>query len=649
MSILNDHRINFFGGIQVDVSLPNNLENYYIDANGNPIPQDQQTDDNSVAIFDSKTSLMTDFVRDNNITDEQILNMLRYPAENSAHEQYFTNGGWNIYGQHSVVTDSVNVSSAGFPGQVSEHSPLSGFPVSLLGSANPDTGQTGVSSAVMVDLNPLGSQYSQIILGGFLVGDKDNPLLHLQGDFICSNIGCGKTNFLGLDQKLLNGETDSPGSSSFTGTWQVTFSKAQIVAYANSGNPTADQLITELVERNDIEGFVVNFTFFEMCPKYTTDQIRESYYTNQNERNPSIGRIVGTIGVAFANETKMYPDGRMLLANVSTDAGGHKLPTNFYATAYASTFATDEGGRFAVNLLTALTQNNFRTVRDGNTSTPIDPAIDVGELTLKAGDTTIGTLTPDYEHYYKFGGIVDMELDSSKLATAQSQTLSLVSAPMGSPNGSPLKSLNLYEQAYRLYSDSKNVYTGETHADTHEVTLVARYLGEVVPSSLNVAVKRVDIDGYNDEDYLDLSTNNVHFEAGQPSATYTLKNAMGRDAVGGFEQVEFSHGDTKYLVNTRKYQHNDFGIASGTTISWDQVYEYALRYHYLNFAGMSTVFPLNLEQTIRQHGEGITLRTSSRYWPTSLYMPIVRSMSPSQVRLLNAFIDGSGWNPTKPI
>ncbi|WP_299495711.1 hypothetical protein [uncultured Shewanella sp.] len=60
---------------------------------------------------------------------------------------------------------------------------------------------------------------------------------------------------------------------------------------------------------------------------------------------------------------------------------------------------------------------------------------------------------------------------------------------------------------------------------------------------------------------------------------------------------------------------------------------------------MSTVFPLNLAQTILDNKEGIKARMSSQYWPTSLYMPIVRSMSPSQVRLINAFAFNTPWDP----
>ncbi len=645
MSILNGPRINFFGGIEVDVSVPNNSDSYHIDKNGDLLPADQQTEANLHAIFDSKTSTLTDFVYDNNITDEQIIAMLKGPTDDDG-VPYFTSGGWNIYGQHTVVTNNVNVSSAGSPGKVSETTPFAGQPIYLLGSPNPETGQIGVSSPMMVDLNPIGSQYSQIALGGIVIGDPQKPLLHLQGNRICSNILSGHPSSLGLDQKILNGAPDAPGSSMFTGTWQATFIKDDIIAIGQSDNDTANTAIKNFVATDGFEGVVINFTFFEMCPKFGTDNVRESYNTNQDERNPSVGRIVGTIGIAFAGETAQCPDGRVLIANVSTDSGQEKGPKNFYATSYASAFSTSTvDAVLAVNMLTTLTQNKFRVDRDAYTSSTIDPAIDVGNLSVTADGTSVGTLKPDYANYYKYGGIVDLSIDQKTLSTILAGALSITSAA----GYSSIKSLNLSEQPYRIFSDSKNIYVGEFATDTTTIKLQVRYLGQAIPQAIQITVARVDLDQLNEEKYLDISPTSIDLNQYQTFVNYTLKNSAGTDADAGFEQIQFSYQNASFTVNTRKYKHTDFGIQSGSTITWDQVYKHALRFHYLNFLGMSTVFPLNQAQTIQQHKEGIRIRTSSKYWPTTLYMPVVRSMSPSQVRLINAYTSGDPWDSTVKI
>lgn len=611
MSILNGPRINFFGGIEVDVSVPNNQGTYPINGNNE-------------AIFDPKTSTLTDLVYEQNITDDDLIAMLREPFT-SSDGPYFTNGGWNIYGQHSVITNNVNISSGGSPGSVSITSPFVGFPMYLLGSANPDSGQTGVSSPVMVDLNPLGSLYSQIALGGLVVGDINNPLLHLQGDKIVGNAG--------LFRKIINREPDAPGSSMFAGSWQVTFNKSEIIAFGKSENSSANSAIEDFINTPGMTGIVINFSFFEMCPQMTTEELRKSYYSNQNERNPSVGRIVGTIGIAFDGEPAAYPDGRLLLDSVT------QVP------AYAYVNSSESAPQLSLDMLLALTQKDFRKQRDGYTASTIDPAINAGSLTLTAQSETIKTFTPNYEDYYKYGGIIDVPLTTDEAKILESNPLSV------SNNGSATdgSDINLKEQAYRIFSSNKDVYVGEKNGDAQNVELAIRYLGKPIPNGITLEVSSVDLDGLNKEDYLDLSQNQIAINAGQTTAEYTLSVKAGVDAVAGWQQVQFAYQDAKFVINTRKFKYTDFNIPSGSTVTWDDVYKHNLRYHYLNFLGMSTVFPLNLAETIQQYRNSIKDRTSSKYWPTTLYMPIVRSMSPSQVRLLNAFAFNEPWNPDAEI
>ncbi len=615
MSILNSTRINFFGGIEVDVSVPNNTGTYPIGKDG----ADEQ-------IFDPKTSTLTDFVYENNITDEQIIDMLKAPASNGG-SPYFTNGGWNIYGQHLVTTNQVKVRSSGDPGQVTLQSPIADLPFYLLGSVDPINGQS-ISSAVMVDLNPLGSLYSQIALGGIMVGEQQNPLLHLQGDRIVGNQG--------LFRKIIVREGDSPGSSMFAGSWQVTYDMAkEVVAFGKTGNQQQDQFIEQFLSTPGATGVVVSFSFFEMCPKMTTDEVRKSYGTNENERNPSVGRIIGTIGLAFEGETAEYPDGRVL----NDTATG--VPVNAQVVPLRA-----DSSALSVNLSIALTQQEFRSVRDGYTADTLNPAIDAGTLSVFAGNTQIGDILPNYSDYYLFGGIVDMAMTKEQSTLADTHQLSV----RGPASTASMTAISLMEQPYRIFSDSKDVYMGERACDTDKITLEVRYLGKAVPDAITIVVTRVDVDGVNTDHYLDFSTNTIDVPKGQTSVSYTLQNALGKDGAAGWEQVQFAYGDqASFVVNTRKFEFTNFGIAKGATITWDDAYKHALRYHYLNFLGMSTIFPLNLAQTIQQNKDGIKARTSSQYWPTTLYMPIVRSMSPSQVRIINAFSFGIPWDPEAEI
>ena len=80
-------------------------------------------------------------------------------------------------------------------------------------------------------------------------------------------------------------------------------------------------------------------------------------------------------------------------------------------------------------------------------------------------------------------------------------------------------------------------------------------------------------------------------------------------------------------------------------MTWEQVYNNVLRFFYVVFPAMSKRIPLNFEDAIRGTGELILARTSDVYRNTTLYMPIVRSMTPSQVELLRAYLTGTPWNP----
>lgn len=615
MSILNGPRINFWGGIEVDVSTVNNAGKYPIDKNGN-----LTTGTTKNPVFDVKNATMNEFVIKNGITDEQIMDILRSPADIDRKEG-FTNGGWNIYGQHSVVTNNVVVSSAGEPGAVSTETPLADLPITLLGSVNPATGQRE-GSPVMVDLNPLGSVYSQIVLGGVLIGDIDKPLLHLQGDKIASNIG--------LDHKVLNGGSFVV----YSGTFQVTFDKSEILASGQTKDKDQNKAIQTFLATEGMEGIVINFSFFEGIPRSDTPALLKSYVLNENERNPVEGRVVGTVGIAFAGETAQNPDGRLL----KNGAGN--------ATAYAcSTSSSDGTDLLAVNLSIALTQEKAREDRTGYATTPIDPAIDAGPLSLFAGTQELRQFSPDYTNYYLYGGISDVVLNKAQMTSAKYNQLSIFSSlSTDSFVG------DLVESSYRLYSDAINVYMGEKAGYKQDIELQLRYLGQAVTAETTIVVGRVDLDGFNKEQYLDTSVQQVTFPAGQASTTYTLTNAATSNGIGGFEQMGFFYPDQKnpetmHTVNTRKYMYTDFGIAKGATVTWDQAYNNALRYHYLNFLGMSNVFPLNDANTIKNNAAGIRTRTSSEYMGTSLYMPIVRSMSPSQIRLINAYTSGEGWDP----
>ena len=70
-----------------------------------------------------------------------------------------------------------------------------------------------------------------------------------------------------------------------------------------------------------------------------------------------------------------------------------------------------------------------------------------------------------------------------------------------------------------------------------------------------------------------------------------------------------------------------------------------LRFHYLAFPAMSRFIPLNQQDAIWNARQAILARTDDAYKGTTLYMPVVRSMSPCQRALLKAYLTSSPWQP----
>jgi hypothetical protein len=97
-----------------------------------------------------------------------------------------------------------------------------------------------------------------------------------------------------------------------------------------------------------------------------------------------------------------------------------------------------------------------------------------------------------------------------------------------------------------------------------------------------------------------------------------------------------------YFINFRKYPQDDFSrIIQAGNIPWATVYENCLRFYYILFPAMSKRIPLNDEATIRAVGGEILKRISDSYRPTTLYMPLTRSLSPGKVALLRAYLEES--------
>ncbi|MGY2400647.1 hypothetical protein [Pseudomonas sp. SDO5271_S396] len=600
MSILNGPRLNFWGGIRTDVSVPNNSPT---------IPFNGKKD---WPLFDLTTSTLEPGAQ--SYTDDQLNNMINTPTGN-----YYTAGGWNHYGQHVVDMQNALISSQGNPGNISTTGDLVGQPVYLLGSVDPVTGQGPVSGPMMVDLDPTASTTTQIFVGGLQIGDNTNIQLLIRNNAVCSSYDVS-------GRVLEPQKMDAPGSFHASGTFQLTFPLSSIVSWnKNSAG------LKSIIQAPGATGIVLRFVMFEMCPTMTTPQLDADYAAGKFTPNPSIGRVIGTLAPAFPGEPLTCQPGRQLVNQATDNAAYVELGKN---------------GLLSLDMVNVIPKQTFRAVRTDITS-PIGPNANYGPVTIAAGSVPLITLNPTGSplvDYYKYGGIVDVALNGS-----QQQAVRTTPLTISAPNTVANTQLKAIESTYRVYADPRNLYL-EDYPQGLSITLQVRYLGGPVPQNTQVSLQAGPPQTYKLPKYWDFLTfpPSLTVKAGQQSVSFPVNLKPGSNAQAGFTQLTCTANGVAagaFFTNFRKYAQTDFGIPRGSIVSWQQVYPNVLRFHYLAFPAMSRYVPLNQPDAIMAAKNAILARTSDAYKGTTLFMPVVRSMSPSQRALLRAYLTGTPWQP----
>ncbi|MGC5704093.1 hypothetical protein J4P02_28215 [Pseudomonas sp. NFXW11] len=604
MSILNGPRLNFWGGISTDVSVPNNSPTLPTGATSR------------MELFDLTTSTVAPSAQ--GYSDDQLYALINAPDPEIGPNSRYTAGGWNHYGEHVVTLYNALISSQGTPGNIALDGDLVGQPVYLLGSVTPGTGQGPYSGPMMVDLDPTATTTTQIFVGGLQIGNGTTPELLIRWDTVCSSFDVNT-------RVLLPPKMDAPGSFHGSGTFQLTFPLSSIVSY-NQNSPG----LKALIQAPGATGLVLRFSMFEMCPTMTTDQLNDDYAAGQFSPNPSIGRIIGTLATAYANEPHICPPGRQLV-NADKDIA---------SVAYAEV----ANGLLSIDMVNLIPKQTFRARRDDITS-PIGPNADYGTVSIAAGGPALASYPPSdplLQNYYLYGGILDIALNASQLQQVQSNPLS-ISAPGSSVN----PPLSAPERPYRVYSDQRNNYF-DTSSSSVQVTLQARYLGGRVPQDTPIRIKSSATNLYKKTQYWDFLQfpTVLNIPAGQSSVTFNVMPQADSSALAGFTTLTYTIGDNSLsFSNFRKYARTDFGIPAGSQVTWDQVYENVLRFHYLAFPAMSRYIQLNQPDAVMGFKDAILARISPDYQNTTLYMSVVRSMSPSQRALLTAYLTSSPWRP----
>jgi hypothetical protein len=591
MGILNGPRVNFWGGIQTNVCTTNNSENI-----------------GGKNVVNLATATMT-----TTESDADLIEMIRTPAKSNAGTDYFTNGGWNYYGDHQVHYVDATVSSEGEAGAVAESGDLIGEPVYLLGSIDPTTGQGPFFGPVMVDIDPSSGQTTQIFVGGLQIGAGSTPKLLIRHDTVCSSHALGV--------RTLQGESDSPNSSAINGTFQLVFPKSSVTSY-DTGSATLSAIMND----PKATGFVLRFCMFEMAPLMTTPELLAAYEANRNPSNPSSGRVIGTLGPSYQGEPDSCPPGRLL--------------QNSFGGAQGYAILNPEKALLSIDTSSLLQKAKFRSDRTDFTG-PIGANIDYGPISVDTGKAnTASGLTFDARptDYYKYGGIVDVRLKPGNFEILSTQAIAL----SGSKGANAVA---IQEQPLRIYSNARNIYINEEPGGATTLNYVVSYLGGPLNVDTTFTLASSSSGALPNPTFM---TFPATASAKQGDTTLSIPVSYNGNNNPGFEAITISGGGDRYFVNFRNYLVTGFGIAAGSTVTWEQAYENTLRYFYVIFPAMSLRIPLNDEGNIQATAPQIIARLSEDYFPTTLRMPITRSMSPSQTKLLEAFLNQTPWDPPSP-
>lgn len=580
MSYLNGPRINFYGGISINVDTANN-EQYGAD-------EQPLLDLNHASVCSDKS-------------DDEVIEYLRQGVKNKDGQDYYVRAGWNYYGDHQVILQDAKVSSSGEPGAMNQTGSLQNLPVYLLGGREPVTGKGPYGGAVMVDVDPTSSVTSQIYAGGLQVGAGDSPALLVQGDAVSHSRQLGLRYSDKTSPPYL-----TPGSAWASGTFQLAFRKEDIVRIDKS-----DPVLKAIVDDPRSKGVVVRYSLFECFPGRDSQSVLRDLKTNQNNANPSLGRVIGSIGPWYENE-------------LATDVPGRLLINQKLGGAQGIAWLDEAGGRLTLDLVSALEGAQIRSDGKANTG-PIGPNVDYGNLCVQAGDKTVARVPSDPGGYYLRGGLYDIPLSAEAVALLRSQPIVI---------SSDKNDLSISESRLRITSDARNLYV-QPDAAQQLLTLRVTELGGPVRNPVKLRLATEMSGTLADGQFLQYPEC-IDVPAGATEVTVNL----GLNSGSGFSLLTFdAPGATQYHVAFRKYPAHDYSalIASGD-IQWEDVYEHCLRFFYVLFPAMSKRIPLNDEDTIQAVAAELLKRTDDSYRPTTLYMPLTRALSPGKIELLRAYL-----------
>ncbi len=680
MSILSFPRINFSGALSTNPCTCNND-----DVEPAFVQRDSDTFGANVSGLD----------------DDQIFAYARQPVNMSYQPggptRTYIRSGWNLYGDYTTTFENALVTSiVTGPGTAITSpvlDPLIGVPVALLGSVSADPERRG--DAMLCDLDPTGLVTTQLWIGGVQFGPAsyagETGDASFQPQFNTDTRGF--QNWL----NFMSTVGAYAGEQNFVGigcVMQIGIPASALPATIEFPSPGLRSLLN--AARN-AAGLVVRFRMFEIEPQITGVNLEAIFAQGQAQANPAVGYLVGTMGIWENGEPRSETAGRKLIAPFPRSAMLYTDPQgNNQASVPAVNLPWTPGPPSLVGNAVALVQptvisldlvNSFPKYGFRNPSGPQQPdsqgfnaptfKASLGNVELAvipAGGGTPVTIAPidygltNYASYADFGGIVDLPYDAQLATTIATGTL-VVQGSAGSLNAATKL---LEETPIRVVTDDRTAYWlprstnsvglkvydrgGPTTADT---TIYLQEYFNVIQAMSNIPdTVRPNQTVQQDTRALLQVPAQITIPAGQGFTDWfpVQLTAVGSGATIVAYQTDptpFGQGNPNNITGVpcwsfatytavRIYTNDDFShLYQNPPLQWNDVYENVLRFYYLVYAAMSTYIPLNMEDSIVQHGALIQQRLNTPdqpgFWNT-YNMPVTRTMSPAKVQLLLAFI-----------
>lgn len=612
MSILDLPRIHFNGSFSTNVCTANNADVAAVEDRFKPV------------VDPIKVALNDEIARMSKIEAREWFEDLTPDGRG-------LNGGWNPHGNNVISFRDATVSDVvtSFGQDTQGTSGLIGANVTLPGSPK------------MVDVDPTATSNVQLFLGGFRLDGGANFLEFKphQGAIAYS--------------RWISGRNISVrGFTSAAATWQFGLPKDSIQF---SGN---DPALVALQSASDAgQGLLVQFCTYYLQPEFESQQLHQFFKAGRKLQNPSIGHMVGTLGVWNDDELATFPNGRLFN---STEIGRQKV------VGPATANVQQDENVISLNLITAIPERHV-TIPDGTadgspaTRTLVTSAypqlekVSLGTLSLGVrpaggGSPTVLADVPSYDsypHYQLRSGIVDIAFDASHAEAIAEGDLVLISSEHG---------VILEEQPLVLESDDHSAYLSP-EASTKVLTLNIRNRGIPFAGSLEF---RHQIDKSSNIRNLPAPPQdalNVTYENGTAigGSTFSVPVQNGRvvaqlhsndkDAVLTLliEARDPTTGQATITdTGVRIFQEEDFSNPPAADRDWEHVYNNVLKYYDYVFPAMSKILDLGDEAVVRERAQALISVVDTVPFDSPRYMPVTRSLSPARRQLLVDWLKAHG-------